>query len=73
MVTERAADAESGLIRKQTEDHLRAAPIRPVDHVIIINEFQIRVEPRDIYVYSPLAVCKDNQGFIFCIRNSLPQ
>ena len=38
MVTERAADAESGLIRKQTEDHLRAAPIRPVDYVIVINE-----------------------------------
>ena len=67
MVTERAAYAESGLIRKQTEDHLRAAPIRPVDYVIILIEFQIRVEPRDIYVYSPLAVF--SQSGVFCFQN----
>ena len=53
MVTERAAYAESSLILKAAEDHLRAAPIRPVDNVIVIIKFQIRVEPRDICILAP--------------------
>ena len=56
MVTERAAYAESGLIRKQTEDHLRAAPIRPVDYVIVVNEVPNQGGTAGYYVYSPLAV-----------------